>query len=147
MIDLGDGLLLGQPVDHLLRVLAVAFDPERQRLQPLDELEGVERRQGGAKVAQQGDPGFDDVGDRPQGLYRLGPYRAVIAGVGLVEAGEALGVAFPVDIATIDVDDADRGAVASDILGMGMYAVGRAVLISEHRWVGYIYGSSVSFSL
>ena len=43
-----------------------------------------------ADVAQQHDPGADDVGDGAHRLRRLGPHRAVIAGIGLVQGGEAL---------------------------------------------------------
>jgi hypothetical protein len=45
-------------------VAAMLAHAQRQGLQPLDELEGVERAHGGAEVAQQRDARLDDVGDR-----------------------------------------------------------------------------------
>ncbi len=133
--DLGHLLLPGEPVGHLLRVLAMLAHAQRQRLQPLDEHEGVERRHRRADVAQQRDARLDDVGDRAQRLHRLGPHRAVIAGVGLVQHREAVGVLLPVEIAAIDDDAADRGAVPADILGGRMHDDGRAVLErpAQHR--------------
>ena len=73
-------------------VAAMLAHAQRQGLQPLDELEGVEWAHRGAEIAQQHDAGSDDVGDRAERLDRLGPDRAVIAGVGLVQRREALRV-------------------------------------------------------
>ena len=55
-----------------------------------NELNGLMRQ---AQVAQQGDPRFHDVGNRPERLDRLGPDRAVIARIGLIEHREAVGMA------------------------------------------------------
>jgi dTDP-4-amino-4,6-dideoxygalactose transaminase len=46
-------------------VAAMLAHPQRQRLQALDELEGVERAHARADVAQEDDPRPDDVGDGP----------------------------------------------------------------------------------
>ena len=86
-----------------------------QGLQPLDEQEGVERAHGRAEIAQERDPRLDDVGDGSERLHRLGPDRAVIAGVGRVQHREAVGMLFPVEIAAIDDHAADGGAMAADI--------------------------------
>ena len=119
----------------LAGVAAVLAHPQRQRLQPLDELEGVEGAHARADVAQQHDAGADDVGDRPQRLHRLGPHRAVIAGIGLVQRGEALGVRRPVEVAAVDDDAADRGAVPADVLGGRVHDDGGAVVErpADHR--------------
>ena len=90
---------------------------QRQRLDALKEQEGVERRHRRAEVAQQRHARLDDVGDRPERLDRLDPDRAVIAGVRRVQRRLALGMRFPVEIAAIDDDAADRGAVAAEIFG------------------------------
>jgi hypothetical protein len=50
-----------QEVGDLLRVLHMAGDAQRQRLQPLDGQERIERRQRRADVAQQRDARLDDV--------------------------------------------------------------------------------------
>jgi hypothetical protein len=55
---------------------------QRQGLEALYELEGVEGAHRGAQVAQQGDARLENVGDGPERLGRLRPYGAVIAGVG-----------------------------------------------------------------
>ena len=66
-------------------IAAMLPNPQRQGLEPLNELEGVEGADGGAHIAQHGDPSLDDIGDRPQRLDRFGPDRAVVARVGLVQ--------------------------------------------------------------
>jgi hypothetical protein len=91
----------------------VAFDPQRQRLQPLDEEPGVERRQGRADVAQQLHPQLDDEGQRPEGL---GVADAVVRRIGLDEVREAR-ARRPVERAAVDHHSADAGAVAADPLG------------------------------
>jgi hypothetical protein len=93
----------------------VLTHPERERLQPLNELKGVEGAHAHAHVAQQHDPGADDIGDGLQRLHGLGPYRAMIAGIRLVERREALSVCRPVEIAAVDDHAADRGTVSADI--------------------------------
>jgi hypothetical protein len=98
-------------------VAAVLAHPQRQGLQALDELEGVERADRVAQVALQGDPRLEDVGDRPERLGGLGPDRAVVARVGPIQQREALGVLLPVEAAAVDDDAADRGAVPADVLG------------------------------
>ena len=70
-----------------------------------------------ADVAQQHDPRSDDVSDRPERFHCLGPHRTVIAGIGLVERGKALLMCRPVEVAAVDDDAADRGAVPADVLG------------------------------
>ena len=102
---------------------------------PLDEHEGVERRHRGADVAQQRHARLEDVGDRPERLDRLRPHRAVIARVRRVEHREAVGVLLPVEIAAVDDDAADRGAVAADVFGGRMHGDRRAVLdrLAQHR--------------
>src|SRR5690606_16970695 len=83
----------------------------------LNEEEGVEGAHGGAEVAQQSDPSLEAIGDRPQGFRSLGPDGAVIARVRLVQQWKALRMGFPVEIAAIDDEAADRGTVAADVLG------------------------------
>src|SRR3546814_15178163 len=50
-------------------------------------------------------------------LFRSVPHRAVVAGIRLVQQGEALGVLLPVERAAVDDNAADRVAVAADVLG------------------------------
>ena len=52
--EIGDRLGIGR----------LCLDAQGQRLQPLDELESVERAHSGTDVAQQRDPCFQDIGDR-----------------------------------------------------------------------------------
>src|SRR3546814_3975131 len=74
---------------------AMLANAQRQRLQPLQEQEGVEGAERVAEVALQRDARLEDVGDRPERLHRLGPHRAVVARIGLVQHREALGVLLP----------------------------------------------------
>src|SRR5450830_1527258 len=62
------------------RIGAMALDPERQRLQPLQEEEGVEGREGGACVSKQDGPHSTDVGGR---LERLRPDDSVVGRIRL----------------------------------------------------------------
>ena len=113
---------------HGLGIAAMLAHAQRQGLEALDELEGVERAHRGTQVAQQGDAGFEDVGDGPEGLGRFRPYGAVIAGVGLIEEREAFRMPPPIEVAAIDDEAADRGSVAPDVLGRGINDDGGAVL-------------------
>ena len=115
-------------VRHGLGIAAMLAHAQRQGLEALDELEGVERAHRGTEVAQQGDAGFEDVGDGPEGLGRFRPYGAVIAGVGLIEQREAFRMPSPIEVAAIDDEAADRGSVAPDVLGRGINDDGDAVL-------------------
>src|SRR3546814_1245138 len=101
---------------------------QRQRLQPLQEQEGVEGAERVAEVALQRDARLEDVGDRPERLHRLGPHRAVVARIGLVQHREALGVLLPVVGAAVDDEAADRVAVAADVLGRRIDDAVRAVV-------------------
>ena len=64
-------------------VVVMALHPQWQRLNPLQEQERVERRQGRSGVAQQNGSGAPCVGRRPE---RLGPHHAVLGGRGLNRA-------------------------------------------------------------
>ena len=139
--DLGHRFVPGQVVGHLGGVGGMLAHAQRQGFQSLDELEGVVGAHGSAQVAQQRHPRLDDVGDGPQRLDRFRPDRAVVAGIGRVEHGEALGVGLPVEVAAIDDDAADRGAVAADVFGGGMHDDGGAVVEgpAQHRCRGVVH--------
>ena len=117
MDDAGHVLAAGQEVGDRQALRLCSRMRSAQRLDALHEQEGVERRHRRAEVAQQGDAHLQDVGDRAERLDRLGPDRAVIGGVGRVQRRLARRVRLPVEIAAVDDDAADRGAVAADILG------------------------------
>ena len=68
------------------------------------------------------------IGDRSERLRRLRPDGAVIGLVRLREQREALGVLLPREIAAVDDQAADRGAVAADIFRRGIDDDGRAVV-------------------
>ncbi len=113
-------------VEHLLHVLVLleelghrrgvghmALHPQRQRLQALEQEEGVEGADRGTEVTQELDSGLGDVGPGAQ----HGPVgEAVVAGVGLVEAGVAVGVG-EVERAAVDDGAHDRVAVTAQELG------------------------------
>ena len=110
------------------RIFVVLAKPQRQRLESLQELEGVERRNRRANVAQQLDARAQRIGDRSERLRRLGPDRAVVGFIRLREQGEALGVLLPREIAAIDDQAADRCAVSADVFRRGIDDDRRAVL-------------------
>ena len=68
---------------------AVPLHAQRQRLEALQEQERVERRHRRADVAQQLQPGLQDVLRGPQRLGQLREHEAVVARVGLGETREA----------------------------------------------------------
>ena len=98
---------------HGLGVGVVTLHPQRQRFDALEEEERVKGRECGAGVAQQHGANTADVGRRSE---RVGPDNAVVAGVRPDEDLELLRLRAPVEVAGIDHDAADRGAVAADEL-------------------------------
>ena len=93
---------------------AVALHAQRQRLDALQEQEGVERRERRARVAQQDGAHAADVGRRARA--RRTRRRRGSCGSGCVRPGKRVGVGDPVEAAGVDDDAADRGAVAADEL-------------------------------
>src|SRR5690606_11787430 len=77
-LDAADLRVVGQELDDLAGVVVVPLDAQAQGLDALEQQEGVERADGRADVAQQLDPGLDDVGARAE---RLPVLQAVVAGV------------------------------------------------------------------
>lgn len=107
------------------RVLGVALRAQRQGLGAEQQLlggKGVEVR---AEVADNLDAGADDEGD---GAKRLPELEAVVPLGGLDELREARGVGAPVELAAVDDDAADGGAVAADPLGRRVHDDVGAVL-------------------
>jgi hypothetical protein len=74
-----------QELGDLQRVVADAVHAQRQRLDALQDQEGVERADRGAHVAQRHDAGAADVGGGAEGF---GVDDAVVGNVRLVEALE-----------------------------------------------------------
>jgi hypothetical protein len=112
-LDAGMGLEMRGDGEGVLRV---ALHAQVEGFDSLQEQEGVEGREGRAGVAQALDAGFEDEGERAEGC-RVG--EAVVGGIGLGEVGEAAG-GLPVELAGVDDDAADGGAVAADELGGGV---------------------------
>ena len=80
--------LADEVLGDLLGVLLVPFHAQAERLDPLQDQEGVERRDRRADVAEQLHPRLDRVG---AGAERRPVRQTVIARVRLGEAGEAPG--------------------------------------------------------
>ena len=119
---LGPGL---QPLGDRERVLAVAGDPQRQRLEALQEEERVERAERGADVAQALDAQLEDEREVAEGG------RVADAVVRRIRVDEVLLEPLaggPVERAAVDDDAADRGAVAADPLRRRVDDDVRAVL-------------------
>ena len=87
--------------------------PQRQGLEPLQQVEGRLRIEAGAEVAEPFEPRLEDEGGR---TVVLGKGDAVVAGAGLGHDGEAAG-SRPVELAAVDQDAAQGDAVAADELG------------------------------
>jgi len=107
-------LVLFEPARQRERVADVALDAERERLEALDQLEGAERVEAGAQVAQDLDAHPDRERDRPERVIEPEP---VVALRRLRELREACRVSTPVELAGVDDDAGDGCAVAADPLG------------------------------
>ena len=112
-----DCLVGGQRFEHCERVAHVALHAHTQRLDALQQLERVGRRQAGAKIAQTFRAGTHDEGGLAELLVEDD---AVIAGIGLSELGK-LARRVPVEPAAIDDDAADSNPVAADPFGRGVH--------------------------
>ncbi len=118
------GVLL-QVVRDGQRVVTDAVHAQCQGFDALQDQEGVVRGERGAGVAQRHDARAADEGCLAQGF---GIDHAVVAGVGGVEAGEALLVLRPGELATVHDGAADAVAVAAQVLGERVDDDVRAVL-------------------
>ncbi|KAB8760612.1 hypothetical protein FH972_026604 [Carpinus fangiana] len=112
--DPRDVLVLLEPLGQGDGVAGVALAAQAERLGAEQQLLGGEGVQGGAQVAQDLDAHADGKGDRAKGVPEL---EAVVALAGLDKLGEALAVGAPVELAAVDDDAADGGAVAANPLG------------------------------
>ena len=90
--------LLREEAEHRRRVLDMALHAQRQRLDALQEMEGVGRRHAGAEIAQAFGARPHDEGRRAE---LLGEVDAVIAGIGLGQRREFAG-GLPVEAAAVD---------------------------------------------
>ena len=106
-----------EEIGNLYRVVVVLPQPERQSLEPLNELKGIEGRDRRTDVAQEFYAGAQDIRDRPERLRGFGPDGTVIGAVRLGQQRKARGMLFPREVAAIDDKPADRGAVSADIFG------------------------------
>ena len=88
-----------------------------ERLDALQQLEGIHRRHTGAEIAQ---PFGARAHDEGGGAELLVEDDAVIAGIGLGQQGEFAGCA-PVETAAVDDRAADRNAMAADPFGGRMH--------------------------
>ena len=112
-----DCLVGGQRLQHRERIAHVALHAHTQRLDALQQLERVGRREARAKIAQTFRAGTHDEGGLAELLVEDD---AVIAGIGLSELGK-LARRVPVEPAAIDDDAADRNPVAADPFGRGVH--------------------------
>jgi len=125
VVDPGGFRMFLQEFGHFQRVFAMSIHTQAQRFQPLQDQEGVERRNARAHIAQRHSAGAADKGGSAE---RLGVNHAVIAHFRLVESLEAGLVLGPGELATIHDDAADAGAVAAHIFGQRMHHDVGAVL-------------------
>jgi hypothetical protein len=109
--DVGAGLEVARQGEG---VLGVALGAQAERLDAEQQLLGGERVERGAQVAQDLDAGADDEGDGAERVPELEPVVALGRLDKLREPGAVLA---PIELARVDEDAADGGAVATDPLG------------------------------
>ena len=103
-----------QELRNFQSVVVNPLQAKRQRLDALQDQEGIEGRNGGAQIAQRHHPRAADVGRRSEGF---GVDHPVVARVGLVQALEPGLVLAPRELARIHNRPAQRGAVAAEVFG------------------------------
>ena len=108
-----DRLVGGQEFEHRERVAHVPFHANAERLDALQQLEGVRRRQARAEIAQAFGAGAHDEGGLAELLVEDD---AVIAGIGFGQHRKFAG-SVPVEPAAIDDHAADRDAMAAEPFG------------------------------
>ena len=113
VIDLLHLGVVGQELDDLFGVFIVAVQTQGERLGTLQQHPCVERADAAAQIAQ--DHGAH-IGHKGGRAGSLGKADAVVAGVRLREGGE-FAAGLPVELAGVNDDAAQRGAVAADELG------------------------------
>lgn len=123
--DPADVLVLFQPPRQSERVAGVSLGAQAERLQTQDQLLRRKGVEGGPEIAQDLDPYADGKRD---GTKRLPELEAVVAFGGLGELREPRCVLAPVELAAVDDDTADGGAVATDPLGRAVHDNVRAVV-------------------
>jgi hypothetical protein len=100
-----------EPLGQREGVLRMPLSAQGQGLDAEQQLLGRKRVQAGAEVTQNLDTHADGKGDVAKRLPELEP---VVARGGLDELREAVGVLAPVELAGVDDDAANGGAVAAD---------------------------------
>ncbi len=105
--------IVAQKCQHRRRVCHVPLHAQRQRLDALQQLERVHRRQAGAEVAQAFGPGAHDEGG---GAELLGKDNAVITRIRLGHRRE-FARSLPVETPAVDDRAADGDAVSADPFG------------------------------
>ena len=113
MVDVLDLRMVDEEIDNLFGVFRVALQTEREGLGPLQQEEGVERRERCTGVAEQD---RTDVGNERRRADRLDEGDTVIAGVGIGD-GRVFAGCRPVKLTGVHDDAAQRRAVAADELG------------------------------
>lgn len=118
-------LVLLEPLSQREGIGSMALAAQAERLQAEDQLLRTEGVQCRAKVTQNLNTHADGERNRTESFPEL---QAVVALRGLDELGEAGGVLAPVELAAVDDDAADGGAVAADPLGCALDDDIRAVV-------------------
>ena len=91
MVDLGHLGMILEKFHHLQRILYVALYTERERLQSLQENEGIEGGDGSTRVAQYHRTNASYEGGR---TCYVSKYGTMVAGVGLGQVGNLSALAF-----------------------------------------------------
>src|SRR5579885_3552912 len=115
--------MFAQKLRHAYCVLRMALHAQRERLQSLEQQEGIERADARPHIAQGFAAGFHTEAKIAKSLVEA---HAVIAGRGIDDLWE-----FPVvpgEFAGLDQHPRDRGAVPADEFCRGMYHNVRAIL-------------------
>src|ERR1039457_897063 len=78
-----------EPFRHRYGILDMPLHPQAQRLEALQEEEGIEGGNGRARVAQILQPGLEDEASGEEGLWEIAEHEPVVVRVGFGESGES----------------------------------------------------------
>src|SRR5271165_3273428 len=110
--------MIAQILRYLARILDVAFNTKRKRLDALQQQETIERRQGGAGVSLAHGPAAGNI----SGIAVVVDVDyAVVGNFWPVQHVEALGILAPWKLSTVDNHSAQGCAVSSHEFRHGMH--------------------------
>ena len=110
MVNLSHLGMTGQEVYHTQGILHVSFHSQAQCLQSLQQNPRIEGRNGSTRIAQDDST---DARHKSRLTSHVSEYCPVVRWVGFGQRGELVGVGFPVELAAVNNNSAQRRSMAA----------------------------------